>query len=339
MNSMIYIQWGFWQKLRADRSREGIRSLVDVSEILEKSKVITDIPVETIQQDDFLMVLLLKEQQPTPCDSYFIEKKVSELNTDSCIEDLCATYMLDKSGMECEGIEKDFGIVAVCAESIVDRRYLFKGDGFTMERNIKYTQRYLSFKNKLSLPCNSAIIIDPYLLMDKRINIDDNSIQFPAIENNLESLLSAILPVKMKPVFHLTIMSSLKDPADRKKVYEKTKKCLKRIRKDLYIKLCLIYIPTGFNHNVESFHSRHIETNTFTIDAEDGLDLFDRNGYLTKNNPSVSIVFPRLFGDSRQDITKYYNWIRSAKKYIDDNEEYVCGEKNNRLFELIQIDK
>ena len=56
-------------------------------------------------------------------------------------------------------------------------------------------------------------------------------------------------------------------------------------------------------------------------------------GYLTKNNPSVSIVFPRLFGDSRQDITKYYNWVLSVKKYLDEA-KFIIGDKNNRLFEI-----
>lgn len=334
MNSTIYIHWGFWGKLQMDSSREGIRSLLEISDILLESEVITDIPIETIKNDDFLKVLLLKGKQPSPCSSEYINNKIVNLSNASNAKDLSATYMLDVSSVECKNIEQNYGVIALCAESTSNRRYLFKGDGFSLDRTKKYSLRYLSFKEKLSLPCNAALIIDPYLLIDKRIDKTDNTIIFPGIENNLESLLSAILPERLLIDFHLLIMSSLSDPSDIKRVYEKIKKCLRRIRKDLSIKLGVTYVPTGYNHNNESFHSRHVETNTFALDSEDGLDLFDKNGYLTKNNPSVSIVFPRLFGDSRKDFTKYISWIRTAQIHIKENESFSYGETENRLFHI-----
>ena len=51
----------------------------------------------------------------------------------------------------------------------------------------------------------------------------------------------------------------------------------------------------------------------------------------------ISVVFPRLFGNSRQDMSKYYDWISSVKKYINEdvNERY-CGSKDNRLFDLVK---
>ena len=335
MNSIVYIHRGFWQNLPQDKSIEGMRARLDVSDFLNASNIITDIPIEEIEKDRFLSILLLKEQQPTPCDSGYINKIVSEIDDNTITDDLCATYLLDKTSKECGDIERNYGVVALCAESLPNKQYLFKGDGFTPEKNKKHPQRYLEFKSKLSHPCNSAILIDPYLLNDKWTNKEDGPIQFPGIRNNLESLLDAILPEKLKINFHLTIMSSLKDPEDVEKAYEKVKKCVKHIRKDLTVKIGLVYIPKGYRHDVESFHSRQIQTNSFAVDSEDGLALFDNNGYLTKNNPSVSIVFPRLFGNSRQDITKYTNWIRSTKEYIKTKPKHMKGDLNNRLFDLV----
>lgn len=333
MNSIVYIHRGFWQNLPQDKSIEGLRARLDVSDFLNASDIITDIPIEDIKEDRFLSILLLKEQQPTPCDSEYINKKVSRIDNTSSTDDLCATYLLDKTSEECDDIEKDYGVVALCAESLPNRQYLFKGDGFTPEKNKKHPQRYLEFNSKLSHPCNSAIIIDPYLLHDRKE--ENGSIQFPGITNNLESLLDAILPKKLKIDYHLTIMSSLEDPKNVDKAYEEVKGCVMRIRKDLTVKIGLVYISKGYRHDVESFHSRHIQTNSFAIDSEDGLDLFNDKGYLTKNNPSVSIVFPRLFGNSRQDITKYTNWIRSTNEYIKTKPKHMKGNLENRLFDLV----
>ena len=167
-------------------------------------------------------------------------------------------------------------------------------------------------------------------------DVTTQTIMIPGILYNLESLLDAILPQELIIKFHLTIISCMEDPQDIKTVYEKLKKCVKRIRPKLDIVLGLIYTDTGYHFSVESFHSRHILTNSFIVDSEDGFDLFNERGFLTKNNPTISIVFPRLFGNSRQDITKYCNWITSVKKYINNEvDKRYEGTKENRLFELV----
>lgn len=335
MMTLTYLQASFWMDLLEDKSREGIRSLLDVSEALLNSSVVTDLPYEVMQQDTFLQVLLLQEQQPTPCDENYIDKKIGQLDNNSSARDLSATYMLDKTSEECENIENDYGVVAICVQSLPKRRYLYKGDGFNLEKTKEYPRRYMDFQEKLSNPCNAAIIIDPYLLIEKIVKKDDGSSVVPGIEKNLESLLSAVLPDKLKIDFHLTIVSSLDNPDDIKRLYEKVKKCLKRIKKDLVVKLGVVYTSVGYRHDVESFHSRHLISNTFSINAEDGLNLFDENAFLTKNNPAISIVYPALFGNSRQDMTIRNNWIQSVKKHIESSDKFVYGEKTNRLFELV----
>lgn len=336
MKPLVYLQNGFWEKLSEDLSREGIRSMIEVSDAIEDSVVITDASEETILRDKFLMVLI-KQKKYQRCDENYISKQIDALKTTNNTENLCATYLLDKNTSACDDIEKKFGVIVLNVSNINNRRFIFKGDGFSLDKKIRYGSRYLTFKEKLSHPCNSMIIIDPYLLIDRETDTESGNVKYPGIENNLESLLDAMLPSQLSVDFHLTIISCLKEKDEIKKVYEKVKKCLRRIRRDLPVKLNLVYTSTGYSRRVESFHSRHVLSNTFAIDSEDGLDLFSSDGHLTKNNPSVSVVFPRMFGDNRQDMTKYYNWIASVKKYLNEFPQFVYGnydEGNNRLFDL-----
>lgn len=336
MKPLVYLQNGFWEKLSKNLSREGIRSMIEISDALEYSEIVTDVSEEMILHDKFLM-FLIKQKKYQRCDENYISKQIDALETANNTENLCATYLLDKNTSECDGIEEKFGVIVLNVSSINNRRFIFKGDGFSLDKKTRYGLRYLTFKEKLSYPCNSMIIIDPYLLIDRETDAENGNVKYPGIENNLESLLDAMLPSQLSVDFHLTIISCLKIQDEIKKVYEKVKKCIKRIRKELPLKLNLVYTSKGYSNRIESFHSRHVLSNTFAIDSEDGLDLFNNLGYLTKNNPSVSIVFPRVFGDARQDMTKYFNWIVSIKKYIDDFPQFVYGnyeEGNNRLFDL-----
>ena len=308
MKPLVYLQNGFWEKLSKNLSREGIRSMIEISDALEYSEIVTDVSEEMILHDKFLM-FLIKQKKYQRCDENYISKQIDALETANNTENLCATYLLDKNTSECDGIEEKFGVIVLNVSSINNRRFIFKGDGFSLDKKTRYGLRYLTFKEKLSYPCNSMIIIDPYLLIDRETDAENGNVKYPGIENNLESLLDAMLPSQLSVDFHLTIISCLKIQDEIKKVYEKVKKCIKRIRKELPLKLNLVYTSKGYSNRIESFHSRHVLSNTFAIDSEDGLDLFNNLGYLTKNNPSVSIVFPRVFGDTRQDMTKYFNWI------------------------------
>lgn len=335
MKPIIYLQHSFWKELSSSDSLESLRTMLDISDVLCDSHVITDASEEDVQNDVFLMVFIKKGNYQR-CNELYVEQTINNLNAPDNTENLCATYLLSKDSSKCHSIEKDYGVVALNAKTVSNRRYLFKGDGFSMDKRKRYLQRYLTFKEKLYHPCNSLIIIDPYLLIKREKDKDDNII-YPGIANNLESLLDAILPYNLKIDFHLTIISSLGKTEEVKRVYEKIKKSIRRIRRDLNVKLGLFYTGTGYYHEIESFHSRHILSNTYAVDSEDGLDLFNENGYLTKNNPVVSIVFPRLFGNSRQDLEKYCRWLSSVKKYVEtDVSERFYGSKENRLFELIK---
>ena len=310
--------------------------MLNVSDALSNSYVVTDASEDLIKKDPFLM-MMIRQGKYIRCDEKYIDKKIDTLNLPEGPEDLSATFLLDKKPFVCDEIEKKYGVIAISSESIIKREHLFKGDGFCLDKCHCYTLRYMTYKNKLRQPCNSLIIIDPYLLIDREVDSYTHSVRFPGISNNLESLLDAILPQELEVEFHLTIISSLKmGKEDVKKAYEQVKKCFKRIRGSLTLKLGFFYIAKGFDYKKESFHSRHILSNSFMVDSDDGLDLFGDKGYITKNNPTVSIVFPWLLGNSRQDMTKYENWLKSVKKHVEDSPDSLFyGTKENRLFELV----
>lgn len=334
MRSLVYLESGFWKNLSEDKSREGIRTMLDLSDALVGSEVVVDLDEETVSRDKFLMIIL-KHSSYKRCDAKYISKQIETMCEQNHTDNLCATYLLDRNNTECKAIEDNYGVLALNPTTFLQRSYIIKGDGFCLDKKIRYKSRYLAFKSKLSHPCNSLIIIDPYLLIKRSTESETNKIIYPGINNNLESLLKAMLPLKLSIDFHLTIVSCLEIPDEIGEVYQKIDVLLKDIREELTVKLCLVYTSKGYNYNIESFHSRHILSNTFIIDSEDGFDLFNTKGYLTKNNPSISIVFPRIYGNSRQDITKYYNWVLSVKKYFDET-RYIVGDKDNRLFELIK---
>ena len=337
MKSKIFFQSGFWNNINTNSTVEGIRAMLNVSDALSNSFVVTDVSEELIKNDPFLMVLI-RQGKYNRCDEKYIDKKIETLNSTEDAEDLSATYLLDKKPFVCKKIEEKYGVIAVSSESIIRNEHLFKGDGFCLDKHHCYTLRYMTYKDKLRQPCNSLIIIDPYLLLDREVDSNTNSVKFPGISNNLESLLDAILPQELDVDFHLTIISSLKKgKEDVKKAYEQVKKCFKRVRNKLTFKLGFFYIAKGYDYKKESFHSRHILANSFLVDSEDGLDLFGGKGYITKNNPTVSIVFPWLLGNSRQDMTKYENWLRSVKKYVEESPDSLYyGTKENRLFNLVK---
>lgn len=332
MKSLVYLQIGFWKQLKADRSREGISIQLGISNALLNSLVITNATEEDILNDDFLKEIIIKGNYER-CDEKYIDKRIDALKGATNIDDLCATFLLDKDSISCDSLELRYGVVAINATLLRKRKYLLLGDGVSFEKNKRYLQRFISFGEQLNHPCNSIIIIDPYLLLKRKIS-NNQTVVYPDIDGNLIPLLQTILPERLDIILHITIVSCIEKNEEAKRIYEKIKKSIRQARPTLHTHLGLINIDKGYNHEVESFHSRHILTNNYSIDSEDGFNLFDNNGYLTKNNPSISIVYPRIYGDYRKDLTKYFSWIGSVKKYSMEFPNSICGEKHNRLFEL-----
>ena len=58
MKSKIFFQSGFWRSINTDTTREGIRAMLNVSDALSNSHVVTDASEDLIKKDPFLMVMI-----------------------------------------------------------------------------------------------------------------------------------------------------------------------------------------------------------------------------------------------------------------------------------------
>lgn len=325
MKSKIYLQIDFWHKIESDTSPEGIRTLFDVYDALFESDVDTDMSEEDLKGCELLRKWLKKRNSHISS----MESKNFEGSTlfggldETKSEELASTYMLDQDSGHCDGYGLQYGLCVINAKGLPKKKYLFKGSGFELKKDKKYENGYKGFQTKLHHPCNSMIVIDPYILTDQGY-----------IESNLINFLDTVLPHELKVKFQLSIISILGNPK-RGIVYEPDKILgqindgIKRIRPNLTYSLGMLSILTGGD-----FHRRLVLTNNWIADFADGLDLFDENGK-SKRNTTVDLVFPRLIGNDRKDLSKYDQWIRIAKQHFSNQPKYVTGSNENRLFNLV----
>lgn len=321
--NVIYLQSGFWKRLREDTSIAGIQCLMNVYKAISEASLRTDIEDEVLDSDPFLKILC-KNYISNKLDIDFF-KKITIDKPDENAEDLSAVYLIEEDGSTCERLGSQFGVVAINSQDAPRKEYLFKGDGFLLKKNTEcYEDRYLQFKSRIHYPCNSMILIDPYLLSNKQ-----------NIQNNLYYLLDAILPdKKLKVVFQMAIFSMLgnnnTDAINGEKYYADIANIIRATRKGLDFNLTLFSIGKA-----EEFHSRIIATNNVLFKAEDGFDVFKDNGQASKN-ATFDIVMPRLFGNSRQDTTNYMRWIKIAKqRSARQSETQYWGIRENRLYDLV----
>ena len=324
---LIYLQSGFWNKVREDSSVEGQRTLLELYDIFSESDICSDMNIEEWKNDELLMFILKKYVSGGNIELEFDSKDKIEnvLNsTEENIEELSAVYMLNESKMKCDGYGIQKGILAITPDNLPRRKDLFKGQSFSVDKGVNYERTYLSFRDKLKHFCNSMIIIDPYILSKPKL-----------LQENLIPLLKSILPENLKIPFHLSIFSKIADNKPIDEMYSQIEEELKKIRQNLDIELSIHKIIGTDNE----FHSRHIITNNALIDSEDGFNLFNYIKESTKN-ATITKVYPRFLGDDRGDMSKYLKWISIAKKRALSKKEIIGGAKwgdgNNRLFDMIE---
>lgn len=321
---VIYLQSGFWKQLQVDTSISGLQCLMNVYEAISVANLRTDIEDEVWDMDPFLKILW-KKYLSNQSDVELYEN-ISIDRPDGNIEDLSAIYLTSSDTQACNELGVKFGILAINNTELPRKENFFKGDGFLLIKNkVCYQDRYLQFTPQIHYPCNSMILIDPYILSDKH-----------NIERNLYYLLNAILPhKKQQVVFHLSIFSMLGhkniDALNVREYHTKISDMIKSIREGLDFIMTLYAIGSA-----EEFHRRMIITNNVLFSADDGFDVFKENGQASKN-ASFDIVLPRLVGDNRQDMSNYLRWINIAKTRSSKHYEKHCwGTKENRLFELVR---
>ncbi len=317
---VIYLQASFWKKLRDDTSIAGLGCLLNVYQAISEAELRTDISDEDWNTDPYLILLWKRYLSGLSNIDLYESVEIDTPIEDT--EDLCAIYLTDDSDFSCSELGIKYGIKVINNIDLPKKEYLFKGDGFSLNRKKQYEDRFIQFKAKIFHPCNAAILIDPYILC-KPLNI----------ENNLPYLLDAILPSKKLTVpFHFTIYSMTDERGTTnniESVFDKVSGLFAAIRKDLSYRLTICAISRKGD-----FHRRMIITNNILFDAPDGFNVFNESGIADKN-AKYDIVFPRLIRDSRQDLSEYYRWVNIAKRNLQFNYNTIWGSKENRLFDLV----
>ncbi len=359
---LIYLQSGFWRKIRKWDSVEYKRLFWNIYGALECCNIKTDMSsAEWLDNDkdkDNLLYYLLQNSYDGNrtkiefCTTKMIHEALDFTN-EQTIENLCAVYLLDEDTNECVIRSKDWGILCLNADMIKEHRFVY-GDAVMYKKGDPYDE-FDKCKTQLSSPCNSMILIDPYILFNKW-----------SVKLNLIPLLDKCLPPDpkkqedQKTIFHLSILSQTnecyigkyKDKLRYEKIYDHVYKEINKIRPNLKMKFTLYHVNTTGNGNGD-FHSRHILTNCMLVNSEDGFDFFEcKRNEVTRKKEIVSgkharleFLFPALMDNHRLDADNYFRWIElSANNHNEwmkeKTEERLCwGDGENRLFDLVKEEK
>jgi hypothetical protein len=344
---LIYLQSGFWDKIRKCDSVEDKRLFWDLYGALECSNIKTDILSDewAEDKDDLLYYLLQSSYDGNGtkigfCATDFIYDAL-DFTKEQPVENLCAAFLLDAETRECKVHSEELGVLCLNAKTIKEHRFV-RGDAVMYEKGETY-DRFEKCKTQLASPCNSMILIDPYILSTKR-----------DVELSLIPLLDRCLPPdpvnqdNQKIEFHLSILSQTNGCKEKYKedlrfeeIYDYVLAEIKKIRPKLRMKFSLYHTNTTGNGDGD-FHSRHLLTNCMLVNSEDGFNYFEnkRNQYTKKwetisgKHARLEFLYPTLIDNRRLDADNYYRWIKlSANNGIDNP---LCwGDKENRLFELV----
>lgn len=235
---------------------------------------------------------------------------------------LNAIYLTCENLAKCKDIELRYGVLVISPENLSDLYKTLLDDGAAVLKG-----RIGGWKSILSgkfLPCNSAVLIDNYLLSSK-----------DHIDENLGEILDSFLPPKLDIPFQISIICMLKNNGfdssgtDR---YESVRAIIERIRPNLIYKL-LLYKVSGV------FHDRILITNSTFVSSGAGFNLFESQKI--KNDTSISILFPYLSNHVKWLNNAYSNIINRVKyidqtheEYKDDSYPFRLGEGHTRLAEL-----
>lgn len=230
---------------------------------------------------------------------------------------LTAYYLTCCDSDTCKNCMDECGVLAICPENINDFKDILYDNGTAIRKNEQIT-----WQNKLKFsPCNSLILVDNYILNDKR-GVD-----------NLKNIFSVLLPknLSLDVPFQISIFTTLQNVDSNMRLTE-IAQMIEGIRPELYFKLAL------FKCSFDKFHDRIIITNNAYINCSGGFDLINNNGKANKTT-TLNIVYPFLCKSARWDSKAYSNIWDNVKENYDKAGEFIndnipgfyIGDKRNRL--------
>lgn len=231
----------------------------------------------------------------------------------------------------------EYGIIVICVENINDFKHLLFDHGVALHRKEEANWKKCLSKVGITLPCNSLIVVDNYLLNDT-----------DSIDENLTQIFDALLPkcLNKSLTFQVTLFATLCNdrgiPFDSKSRFKKVSETLTRLRPDINFTLSIIKCSK------DKFHDRTIATNNLYIGCGGGFDLFKRGK--AQKTTTVCAFHPFLYthsswsrkaySDLLNDACRVFNETSSfdeTKSMNDSFPNFSIGEKQNRLLNQIQL--
>ena len=336
------MQYGFWESVANDANIEVVYGVF--KSIKSCDKIYTEnIPLEAWEKNDYLKLLWkMKTNHSIEIDPIPAETIDDVFNTDTPnAEELSAVCLMDNQ-VKCDYYKNKYGALCLTDFNIKKSKYYLSGTAVPYDLK-ESSDGYGKCKEYLSTPCNSLLIIDPYLFEEEHY-----------IEKDLKPLLRNILPRNLNIPFHLTILSqplnclnwnnnTIKTKSEIKsffegKVIEELKKEL-GLTYDLKYTLCHCTKTSEHRNGVKGdLHSRQVCTNNMMISSRDGFDLFGKKEECGKW-AKLDFVWTGLDDNSRKDVDEYYRWLDIANKNISNTDKclWSCSnsEIKNRLFDLV----
>lgn len=319
----IYIQYGFWTAINNIGSEIFGPNVWDLFSVLISNKVKAEFPIELFRQEGLLSRLW---QMTGGC--CFAEK--GQIDSIVCqdsnsIEELCSVFFLDKEESECNRIAHKKGVLCLNAKMLLRNENLVYGKKLSFAFHEKGC--FYDLKKYTAFPCNSLIIIDPYILKENKY-----------IKSHLKHLLNIIVPYELELPFHISVFSGIgpgNNATTGESAYEEITQVLYEIRPHIDFSLKIYQIPVSD----EGWHDRFAITNNLMIESSAGFEHFGREKgeLVAKKAMHFDFYCPTL---KKEDADNYYIQIKRATSEAKKESGYYHNrfglkENKNRLFELV----
>lgn len=326
----LYIEYAFWKQLVSDVSIDGMRSFVELFDLLLRSDVHMDVDAERLMQlvgeDQYLMKLWKYHMSGQLSLQLGTEAKKNAIlsGTTTDIKDLMAVFLLDRSEAFCQDVANRLGLMVLGVGTVRKHRSYFDGDGIMVQRGKRYGAFWMSFADKLRQVCHSLIVVDPYIGRDRN-----------SVEVNLLTLLDAVLPTSLSLPFHLSLFVMAENGYSGEQLQTRLASRLQGMRPDMAFELTIYQITKR-----DRFHDRYLLSNNVFVECGAGFDLFNDMGYAGKDT-KVDIIYPHTQNHTPADTEAYWRFLEVTKRthlraFANGTVRNYWGTKVNRLFDAVE---
>ncbi len=318
----VYLQYGFWRSIKNIDAKIFGPNAWDIFCVLRSSILCAEIPIEFFGQDDLLSILWHESGGSCFVEEGYVDDILGREN--SSIESLCSIFLVDKDDKNCEIYSQKKGVLCLNSGMLTKRSFLISGKKLPFD--FHENGSFYDMNNYFSHPCNSLVLIDPYILKERAY-----------INYHIKPLLKSILPETLDIPFHVSVFSGIGQINDAnlgESYYDDVLTMLHEIRPHLVFSLTVYQIPI----QGEGWHARYVITNNLMIHATEGFDFFGPVNKVFKAKRAGKFIVNCPWLDKNDDIKEYSIWISKTAKESSNGKGYHherWGTKENRLFDLV----